>query len=164
MYLQDYQLLGGIFVPRQVLKCDEKHGIVVMRGSLLLNDKDFHITISAKRERLTKIIRVAGETMEIAKDNKRELNMIRAHGIHMNVGGLRTFVSRRVLRNAAWYLLMLLYLICFLVCGIHIAKHGITTVSVVGIIICMAMTVFGVKNKSLLVMERRGLKVYYGED
>lgn len=62
-----------------------------MRGALLLNDKDFYVTISAQRERLTKIIRVAGETREIAKGNKREPNIIRAHGIHTNIGGLSIY-------------------------------------------------------------------------
>lgn len=164
MYLQDYQLLGGIFVPKQVLKCDESRGIVIIRGSLLLNDKDYHITIVGRKGRLTKITKVAGETIEKASTDKQELNLIRAQGIQNNTGGLRNFVVGRILRTSFWYFLMFEYLICLLLCSMHIAKKGITLFSVVGIIVCIIMASFSIKMKSWLIMERRGLKVYSGEE
>ena len=125
MFLQDYQILGGIFTPKQLLDCNEAKGIVVMRGVLTLDVQDFYITVMIKRGRLARIIKVAGESFDDAMNNKRELNRIRTEGIRRNDGGLKSFVWQRAVRTVAWCILMLSFTVGFSLCFTYSILHGI---------------------------------------
>lgn len=124
MLLQDYQILGGIFKPVQVVDCNEASGFIVMRGILAMDAKDFYITVQIKRGRLARIVRVAGDSLEEAVANKRELNRIRAEGIRCNEGGLKSFVLNRAVRTIAWCVLMLSFTFGFSLCLTYTLLNG----------------------------------------
>lgn len=158
MYLQDYQILGGIFLPLQVLKCDIKRQYVMMRGTLILNNKDFYITIITRHNRLTKITKVAGKSPQEAINNKKQLNQIRAHGIHTNTGGLRSYVLKRGLRFLLWLLVTLGYLLCAGLCIINIAKWGFRCFPILILVTCLLLFFICLCYKDRLIQERLGLK------
>jgi len=132
MYLQDFQKIGGIFVPGEILDATLK--TVCMQGELHLGKNIFYIKIKAKKGSLVKIVQVCGRTIEEAEESKQKLKEIYITSFRENLFHLKDFVRARQVRFLKWLFLVLLDLFCMVFAAYCILMRGFSLfVLIVGI-------------------------------
>ncbi len=139
MYLYDFQKIGGIFIPGQVIDASTRH--VEMQGELHLYNQVFHIKIKAKRNCLVRITKVCGTSAEEAYIAKEKLKKIWYNALD-GKSSLTEVVNKRKQRIIQWMGLLFMYAVCFLFSMWRILTCGISIAFVVSMILSVVLFLF----------------------
>lgn len=156
MYLQDFQRLGGIFVPGKVIKSTTK--TVSMQGELHLQGEVFYIKIRHRRNGFVRITQVCGRTISEALNGKSRLKEIWAQAIQDNRAGLRDFVNTRKKRTFVWGVIVIAYLLCGCIALRNLLLVGPTAPALIVILASIVLTSICFSCKGLMLKDRLVIK------
>lgn len=140
MYLRDYQILGGIFLPGPVHKATTKTAL--MSGELHLQDHVFYVKVAIRLHGLSKIVKVSGKTKTDALRDRKMLLEIYYDAIKNNTNGLKSLVKQRTVKKIVYVLIFLCNLFCFVTGTFKCLFIGFIGIPAVIVVLSVAVICF----------------------
>lgn len=152
MYLRDYQILGGIFLPGPVHKATTKTAL--MSGELHLQDHVFYVKVAIRLHGLSRIVKVSGKTKADALRDRELLQKIYYDAIKNNTNGLQSLVKQRKARKMVYALVFLCNLFCCVTGIFNCLFAGFIGIPAVIVLVSVAIICF------MLVSRHKIIGVY----